>query len=112
MKNLSMKRKKSIASICNLFFPKKLITDFEISPGLIQFYIYHNENTCNIFDDMLFEFHENLDFYGLAENKWRAFTCRPIYPDSTMIHEYRYCVLTCIDLLKNMNSIDDISLDE
>ena len=98
-----------------IFDEEPYVTDFEISPGLIQFYIKHNEDVTDVFDEMLIEFNEGLEFSSLKSKNWRLFACRPI---NLQVGEYKYCVLfesinqDCIDLLKNIKSVEDISLEE
>ena len=78
-------------------------TDFEISAGLTQFFIKHNDDKIDVFEEMLSEFNECLDIRGLTVKKWRPFTCRPL---ELFFSDYKYCVLfesinqDCIDLLK------------
>ena len=98
-----------------IFDEEPYVTDFEISPGLIQFSIKHNEDVIDVFDGMLIEFNKGLEFSSLKSKNWCPFTCRPII---LQVGECKYCVLfesinqDCIDLLKNIKSVEDISLEE
>ena len=48
---------------------------FAISSALIRFYIKHNEDFLDVFEEILPEFDEAIESHGL-QHKWRPFTCR------------------------------------
>ena len=50
-----------------IFSEEPYHTDFKVNSALISFFIYHNESSCNVSDEMLNEFDENLDCHGLID---------------------------------------------
>ena len=60
-----------------IFSEEPYYTDYKLNSAIISFFIYHNDPACNVFDEILSEFHDPLDKHGLVDRGWRKFTVRP-----------------------------------
>ena len=76
-----------------IFSEEPYHTEFKVTSAATSFFIYHNEQSCNVFDDMLIEFDHKLDLHGLVDRGWREFSARRVSPSGAIAQSYGFGLL-------------------
>ena len=94
-----------------IFSEEPFHTEFKINSAIISFYIYHNDESLNVLDEILIKF--DIYMYGLSDNGWRDFTVRPVSASGALAQTYGYGLLfesinqNCIDLFVNCDNMEN-----
>ena len=85
-----------------LFSEEPYHFQFYITSSSIKFFVYYNNQTCDVFDDLLYEMNLNMEDFDLINRGWGEFYVRKVSPPS-FTQEYSNC-RECISI--NQNLID------
>ena len=73
-----------------LFSEEPYHFQFNITFSSIKFFVYYNNQTCDVFDDLLYEMNLNIEDFDLNNRGWDEFYARKVSPPS-FTQEYSDC---------------------
>ena len=73
-----------------LYDEEPIYIQFKINNVYIKFFVYYNEQTCDVFEDFLLEMNSNLEDFASINKGWGKFYVRAITPPD-FVEEYNKC---------------------